>query len=76
MEGSPGHLRGVDLPAGVLLSEVLGEELAQHRRELEKEWDRLEGPLPERLFVRPAGPGAHRRPEREPRRWAPRDLFG
>ena len=76
MGESRGRLRGVDLDSGTRLSDLLGPELVQHRRELEQEWDRLEG---ERRLEPRAVPAAdldaRRSSGQVPPRWGRRDRY-
>ena len=75
MEVSRGQIRGADLGWGDPLTALLGEELAQQRRDLEKEWDRLEGERKLELRAVPAAElDARRIAGQVLARWGQRDL--
>ena len=76
MEESQVRLRGADPLTVFHLTDLLGKELAQHRLDLESEWDRLEAA---RRLEGPAGThaaaDAPRTAEPAPGRSGPPSLF-
>ena len=73
MEVSQGRIRGADLGYSDL-DRVLGSELAEQRRALEREWDRLEEARRlERLAARLAGSDVPRIAAPGPGRSEPQD---